>query len=111
RPDRDGRGRRRGSCARLWEPSRSTVSAVRVLFTVTVFSSAFLLFSVQPMFAKMALPLFGSTPAVWNTCMVFFQAALLGGYATVHATARLLPSRHQITVHLGLLLASALLLP
>jgi hypothetical protein len=95
----------------LLEASRGAVSSIRVLFTVTVFTSAFLLFSVQPMFAKMALPLFGSTPAVWNTCMVFFQAVLLGGYATVHATTRLLPLRHQATLHLGLLLAGLLVLP
>ena len=95
----------------LPEAGRGSVSSIRVLFTVTVFTSAFLLFSVQPMFAKMALPVFGSTPAVWNTCMVFFQAVLLGGYATVHATARLSPFRHQTTLHLGLLLAGALVLP
>jgi len=95
----------------LLEASRGAVSSIRVLFTVTVFTSAFLLFSVQPLFAKMPLPLFGSTPAVRNTCMVFFQAVLLGGYAVIHTTARLLPFRHQTTLHLGLLLAGVLALP
>ncbi|HEY7250606.1 MAG TPA: fused MFS/spermidine synthase [Methylomirabilota bacterium] len=99
------------SQALILETSRGEVSAVRALFTVTAFTAAFLLFSVQPMFAKMVLPLFGSTPAVWNTCMVFFQTALLVGYATVHATTRLLPFRHQMTVHLGLLLGCTLVLP
>src|SRR5882724_2154195 len=52
-----------------------------LLFGLTIFVSAMLLFSVQPMIAKMLLPLLGGTPAVWNTCMLFFQAALLAGYA------------------------------
>jgi hypothetical protein len=52
---------------------------VLVVFTAAIFSSAFLLFLVQPMFSRMVLPLLGGTPAVWNTCMLFFQAALLGG--------------------------------
>src|SRR5262249_27529603 len=55
------------------------------LFAITLFVSATLLFLVQPMIAKMILPLLGGTPAVWNTCMVFFQAALLAGYAYAHA--------------------------
>ena len=93
------------------EASRGAASSVRGLFTVTVFASAFLLFSVQPMFAKMALPLFGSTPAVWNTCMVFFQATLLAGYAAVHTTARLVPFRHQTSIHLSVLLVGVLVLP
>src|SRR6476660_6605225 len=82
-----------------------------LLFGVTIFVSSALLFSIQPLIAKMLLPLFGSTPAVWNTCMVFFQAVLLGGYAVIHTTARLLPFRHQTTLHLGLLLAGVLALP
>ena len=61
-----------------------------ILFSTTLFLSAFLLFSLQPMFAKMVLPRLGGTPAVWNTCMVFFQAALLAGYGYAHlATSRL----------------------
>ena len=54
---------------------------VLLLFTLTLFLSAFLLFCVQPMIAKMILPLLGGSPAVWSTCMVFFQAMLLAGYA------------------------------
>ena len=60
---------------------RPRQSSLTLLFAVTLFVSAALLFSVQPMVAKMLLPLLGGTPAVWNTCMVFFQAALLAGYA------------------------------
>ena len=54
------------------------------LFGVTMFVSATLLFLVQPMVGKMVLPLLGGTPAVWNTCMVFFQALLLAGYYYAH---------------------------
>ena len=50
---------------------------MRVLFLSAAFIAAFLLFCVQPMIAKMVLPQFGGAPAVWNTCLVFFQAALL----------------------------------
>ena len=72
-------------------------SCVLALFTITVFVSAVLLFAVQPMFAKMVLPLLGGTPAVWNTCMVFFQATLLARYAYAHVTARAFGVRHQAT--------------
>src|SRR5947209_16825678 len=51
------------------------------LFSLTSFLAAVLLFSAEPMIGKMVLPLFGGTPAVWNTCLVYFQVVLLGGYA------------------------------
>ena len=85
--------------------------AVLVVFTAAIFSSAFLLFLVQPMFSRMVLPLLGGTPAVWNTCMLFFQAALLGGYLWAHVGARTLGIRRQAAVHVVLLAAAALLLP
>ena len=66
-----------------------------VLFAVTLFVGATLLFLVQPMIAKMILPKLGGTPAVWNTCMVFFQAALLAGYSYAHATTAWLGVRRQ----------------
>ncbi|WP_020468388.1 fused MFS transporter/spermidine synthase family protein [Zavarzinella formosa] len=70
------------------------------LFGVTMFISATLLFLVQPMVGKMLLPLLGGTPAVWNTCMVFFQALLLAGYYYAHKiTAGFSPAK-QVTVHL-----------
>src|SRR5262245_7659840 len=78
--------------------------AAVTLFSLTVLTSAALLFTVQPMFAKMALPLLGGTPAVWNTCMVFFQAVLLIGYGYAHATPAALGLRRQAAVHVGLLL-------
>lgn len=74
-----------------------------VLYTITVFVSAALLFMVQPIVAKLVLPLLGGSPSVWNTCMVFFQGALLAGYAGAHAISRLTP-RWQVAVY-GLALA------
>ena len=58
-----------------------------VLFGLTSFVAAALLFSVQPMIGKMALPVLGGTPAVWNTCLVYFQATLLFGYLFVHGAS------------------------
>ena len=55
-----------------------------LLYAVTLFVSALLLFSVQPMFAKMVLPKLGGAPAVWSVAMVFFQTVLLAGYAYAH---------------------------
>src|SRR5262245_50773836 len=63
------------------------------------------------MVATMILPLLGGTPAVWNTCMVFFQAALLGGYAYAHATTRRLGVRRQAALHLALMALPLLALP
>src|SRR5262249_46143278 len=68
-----------------------------------LFLSATLLFMVQPLVGKMMLPLLGGTPEVWNTCMVFFQAVLLAGYAYAHATSRLGP-RKQALLHIGVLI-------
>ena len=59
-------------------------SGIVVLFGLTSFLAAALLFSVQPMIGKMVLPVFGGTPAVWNTCLVFFQGMLLCGYLFSH---------------------------
>ncbi|MBM4272978.1 MAG: hypothetical protein FJ134_00720 [Deltaproteobacteria bacterium] len=83
-----------------------------VTYALTLLVSAFLLFLVQPMFAKMVLPLLGGTPAVWNTCMVFYQGALLAGYAYAHGAPSRLGVRRQAVLHLGLLsLAATLALP
>jgi hypothetical protein len=84
---------------------------VPLLFAVTLFVSAFLLFLVQPMVGKLLLPLLGGTPAVWNTCLVFFQAALLAGYAYAHATTAWLGTRRQAFLHLFLLPLPLLVLP
>lgn len=69
-------------------------------FAVTLFVSAFLLFLVQPMVGKMVLPLLGGAPAAWATCMVFFQALLLAGYAYAHASIRRFGARRQSVLHL-----------
>src|SRR5438552_2603431 len=77
-----------------------------------MFVGATLLFVVQPMVGKMILPLLGGTPAVWSTCMVFFQAALLAGYAYAHAsTAWLGVSPRQALLHLGILVIPLSVLP
>ncbi|HLD29778.1 MAG TPA: hypothetical protein VJC03_05505, partial [bacterium] len=59
-------------------------ASLPALFSLTLFFSAGLLFLVELMIAKLILPLFGGTPAVWNTCMMFFQAVLLAGYGYAH---------------------------
>lgn len=82
-----------------------------LLFAVALFVSAFLLFWVQPLVGKTVLPLLGGTPAVWNTCMLFFQALLLAGYAYALALTRWLSARAQALVHVGLLVVAALALP
>jgi hypothetical protein len=82
-----------------------------LLFAITLFLSSSLLFVVQPMIAKMVLPLLGGTPAVWNTCMVFFQTMLLAGYLYAHASTRWLRFQHQAILHIVLLTASYVALP
>jgi len=82
-----------------------------LLFAATIFLSAFLLFAVQPLIAKLILPWFGGSAAVWTTCMLFFQIALLLGYSYAHATSRYLKPNQQAWLHCGLLAASLLVLP
>jgi hypothetical protein len=84
---------------------------MRTLFASTLFVSAALLFVVQPLVARLVLPLLGGTPAVWNTCMVFFQAVLLAGYAYAHAAPARLGVRRHAAVHLLVLLVPWLVLP
>lgn len=81
------------------------------LFALTVFLSAFLLFQIQPMVAKMILPWFGGASSVWSTCLVFFQAELLLGYLYVHWLHETLAPRRQTLVHIALLLLSLAALP
>jgi SAM-dependent methyltransferase len=82
----------------------------RALFVLTILCGSFLLFLVQPMVARMALPKLGGAPAVWNSAMLVYQALLLAGYAYAHRLSRETP-RRQAMMHLGLLLAAALWLP
>lgn len=81
------------------------------VYTLTLFMSALLLFSVQPIMGKILLPLLGGTPAVWNTAMLFFQLMLLAGYAWAHIAARFFSVRVQTIVQLGLMLAAMATLP
>jgi SAM-dependent methyltransferase len=82
-----------------------------MLYGLTIFISAFLLFQVQPVIAKMILPWFGGGAAVWTTCMLFFQLLLVGGYLYAHWTTRALGARTQAIVHAVLLVAAAAALP
>src|SRR6185295_12896057 len=97
---------------RLGRPYFPFRSAILVpLFSLSLFTSAALLFWVQPLIAKMLLPLLGGAPSVWNTCMVFFQALLLAGYAYVLRLSRGISLKTQAFLHAGLLLVAGLVLP
>src|SRR5450755_1182762 len=80
------------------------------LFGATILLSAFLLFQVQPLIAKLILPWFGGSAAVWTSCMLFFQVALLGGYTYAHWVSGQSGSR-QMAIHVGLLALSFFSLP
>jgi hypothetical protein len=82
-----------------------------VPFILAIFLNAFLLFLLEPLFGKLALPHLGGTAAVWTTCMLFFQTALVAGYFYSHVLASLVRIRAQIVLHVALLLAAALTLP
>jgi len=82
-----------------------------ILYALTIFTSAFLLFLVQPIIAKQILPWFGGSAAVWTTCLVFFQFLLLAGYAYSDWTTRRLAARRQAVLHIVLLAASLASLP
>jgi hypothetical protein len=80
------------------------------LFSVSIFLSALLLFTVQPMFAKMVLPKLGGAPAVWSVAMVFFQAALLSGYAYAHWLSRKTIGL-ALAIHLTIMAVACFTLP
>src|SRR5690242_15298994 len=82
-----------------------------IVFAVAICTSAFLLFLVQPMIAKMILPQLGGTAAVWNTCMVFFQALVLAGYSYAHVLTGQFQVRRQVVAHLLVLLLPLAVLP
>jgi len=85
--------------------------AVLTVFSATLFLSAFLLFSVQPFFAKMVLPILGGSPGVWSVAMVFFQAMLLAGYAYAHLLVSRFTLRTAALVHLGVIALAFIVLP
>ncbi|MDF3053131.1 MAG: hypothetical protein K0S19_1236, partial [Geminicoccaceae bacterium] len=82
-----------------------------LMFTFAVFLSAALLFAIEPMFGKMVLPRLGGSPAVWTTCMLFFQVALLLGYWYAHIGPSWLGLRRHTLIHLVLLALCLFLLP
>jgi hypothetical protein len=90
---------------------RLSTRGLALLFALTTLVSAFLLFQVQPLLSKFLLPWFGGTPAVWTTCVLFFQAALFGGYLYAHLSESLFSERLQAVVHIVLLAAAVVVLP
>src|SRR5260221_7268546 len=80
-------------------------------YLLTTLVSALLLFEVQPIISKFILPWFGGSPAVWTTCMVFFQTLLFAGYAYAHLSEKYLGTYTQAAVHIGLLAVAVWLLP
>ena len=93
--------------------ARASLLSGRVLpvYAATVFTSALLLFSLEPMFAKMTLPVLGGSPSVWSVAMVFFQALMFAGYCYAHALTRWVAPRSGALFHLALLAVAALTLP
>ncbi len=92
-------------------PTRVLFVLLPTLFSLTLFLSAGLLFIIEPMIGKMILPLLGGTPAVWNTCMLFFQAVLLAGYGYAHLLSSKLGLNRQIIIHLIILIVATIALP
>lgn len=85
--------------------------SMAAIFTLTIFTSAFLLFLIQPMISKLLLPQLGGSPAVWNTAMMFFQILLLLGYLYTHFSSKWLGSKKQSVLHIVLLFVSLAWLP
>ena len=92
-------------------PASPPIVSAGAPFALTIFVSAFLLFQVQPLIAKQILPWFGGSAAVWTTCMLFFQIALLLGYSYAHWLTSKFTPRRQVLIHAGLLAVSILSLP
>jgi hypothetical protein len=92
-------------------PDRPIDRLTPILFALAIFTSAALVFVVQPMVTKLVLPMLGGSPAVWNTAMVFFQTALLAGYGYAHLLQKVGSIKTQVAIHLVLLLIAALFLP
>lgn len=87
-----------------------TTGNSRALFLTTILTGSFLLFLVQPMIARMALPRLGGAPAVWNSAMLVYQALLLAGYAYAHRLTQTSP-RRQAIIHITLFAVAILWLP
>src|SRR2546425_6411395 len=83
---------------------------ILVVYTAAIFTSALLLFSVQPLFTKMVLPRLGGSPAVWSVAMVFFQSLLLGGYLYAHFLMQIRNRKIVVGIHCLLLVVALLTL-
>src|SRR3954463_13307910 len=93
------------------QASATAYGLLLATFITAIFVSAALLFAVQPMFTKMVLPRLGGAAAVWSVAMVFFQTALLAGYAYAHALTRFAPGRLSVFIHLAVMIAACFALP
>jgi hypothetical protein len=91
--------------------ARRRSRALVAVFGATIFLSAFLMFIIEPMIARMVLPLLGGAAAVWTTCLVFFQTVLLCGYAYAHGATSMLGPRRHAAVHIGVVLLPLVFLP
>lgn len=81
-----------------------------ILYIISIFVSAFLLFQVQPMISRYILPFFGGTPAVWSTVQLFFQIFLTGGYAYAFWLVRRISAKKQVYLHISILVISLALM-
>ncbi len=100
-----------GAPARRLPSPHSTEAPLAALFTVTIFLGAALLFILEPMFARMVLPLLGGSPGVWITVVLVFQSLLLAGYAYAHLSVSRIGPRRQSVLHMALVGIPILLLP
>ena len=90
------------------KPAASVTTGV---FAAAVFASASLVFLVEPMVAKLVLPMLGGSPSVWNTSLAFFQITLLVGYFYAHALQRIRSVRLQAAIHVAVMILAGLTLP
>ncbi len=93
------------------ETAAGTNSKIAWFSAITILMGAFLLFQVQPIISRMILPWFGGGPAVWSTCMLFFQVLLLGGYAYAHFLSGIQVPKRQAIIHIALLVLALITLP
>ena len=84
-------------------------SWLAINYAATIFISAFLLFQVQPLVSKYILPWFGGSPAVWTTCMLFFQTVLFAGYSYAHFTQHWFRPKSQALIHVAIILIALVL--
>jgi len=92
-------------------PEQDPGARLALGFALTIFTSAFLLFQIEPLISKVILPWFGGSPAVWTTCLLFFQTLLFLGYAYAHLSTRICTRRQQAMLHLALIALALALMP